>query len=455
MVVRQRGSRDQIDPDMWRRADMRAALAARDIAGVFKLLQRMGVSQRHIAALTGQSQSEISEILSGRQVVSYDVLVRIADGFGVSRGSLGLAYDDATANLLGLSGSGGAAEQAPPDDPAQPLAQLSGHAVGERAADPQTWALPFQLSWTPAPDHVGLSDVDRLAGVTEQLRAIDREHGGGACREAALAQLTWATQLLRAKADEQTAAELHRAVADLHLVAGWTAFDLGILGDARRHFSRAMEHARFVDEPSLVAKVLYCLGRLHLHHGWGVQALRLFQVGQVAAEESGFGRAVAMLHANLAWTHAVVGDGRQALACVGRARDEFRRCEHDQVPAWLRFFDAAELQALRGTALANLPDPSQQHRDEAIERFAYSTALRELPNARPRAFELTALAWLLIDNGELEHGLRVGHEAVDVAAKIRSQRVIDRMEPLRASLARRRSHPDARDLSARVASLRP
>ena len=68
---------------------------------MFRLLQRVGVSQRRIAALTGQSQSEISEILGGRQVVSYDVLARIADGLGVPRGQLGLAYDDLTAQLVG------------------------------------------------------------------------------------------------------------------------------------------------------------------------------------------------------------------------------------------------------------------------------------------------------------------------------------------------------------------
>ena len=38
------------------------------------------------------SQSEISEIISGRRaVVSYDVLVRIGDGLGVPRGWMGLA----------------------------------------------------------------------------------------------------------------------------------------------------------------------------------------------------------------------------------------------------------------------------------------------------------------------------------------------------------------------------
>ena len=47
--------------------------------------------------MTGQSQSEVSEILKGRQVMAYDVLTRIADGLGVPRGYMGLAYDEATA----------------------------------------------------------------------------------------------------------------------------------------------------------------------------------------------------------------------------------------------------------------------------------------------------------------------------------------------------------------------
>jgi transcriptional regulator with XRE-family HTH domain len=74
------------------RADMVTALAARDLAAVYRILRRYGVSQRQIAAATEQSQSEISEILSGRRVVTYDVLVRIADRLRVPRGLMGLAY---------------------------------------------------------------------------------------------------------------------------------------------------------------------------------------------------------------------------------------------------------------------------------------------------------------------------------------------------------------------------
>lgn len=83
--------RHSIPEDVWKRTDMRIALANRDIAAVYRILQKHGVSQRKIAAMTEQSQSEISEILGGRRVLSYDVLVRIADGLGVPRGWMGLA----------------------------------------------------------------------------------------------------------------------------------------------------------------------------------------------------------------------------------------------------------------------------------------------------------------------------------------------------------------------------
>lgn len=93
--------RDHIDPEVWTRPDMRRHLALRDIAAVYRLLQRHGVSQRAIAARAEQSQSEVSEIIAGRrQVASYDVLLRIATGLDVPRGWMGLAYHNANDQLL-------------------------------------------------------------------------------------------------------------------------------------------------------------------------------------------------------------------------------------------------------------------------------------------------------------------------------------------------------------------
>ncbi len=74
--------------------DLKRTLAERDITGIYHALQQAGVSQRAIARLTGQHQSEVNEILRGRRVAKYDTLVRIADGLGFHRGLMGLAYVD-------------------------------------------------------------------------------------------------------------------------------------------------------------------------------------------------------------------------------------------------------------------------------------------------------------------------------------------------------------------------
>jgi transcriptional regulator with XRE-family HTH domain len=81
-----------IPASVWREPEMLRALATRDIATVYRRLSTLGLSQRRLAGLTRQAQSEISEVLGGRRIGQYDVLVRIADGLAIPRGLLGLAY---------------------------------------------------------------------------------------------------------------------------------------------------------------------------------------------------------------------------------------------------------------------------------------------------------------------------------------------------------------------------
>ena len=91
---------------------MRVALAKHDMQAVFRLLQRHGMSQRAIARVTGQSQSEISEIVTGRrQIQGYDMFVRIAECFRLPPGWLGVGYDPGTAAWLVEQAK--AAKQAP------------------------------------------------------------------------------------------------------------------------------------------------------------------------------------------------------------------------------------------------------------------------------------------------------------------------------------------------------
>ncbi|MET7667642.1 DUF5919 domain-containing protein [Micromonospora luteifusca] len=75
-------------PDLlWNTPDMLDALVARDIAQVFRLVQRATrVSQTRLGIATGLSQAQVSEITSGsRRVSSIDVLTRICAGLSMPR----------------------------------------------------------------------------------------------------------------------------------------------------------------------------------------------------------------------------------------------------------------------------------------------------------------------------------------------------------------------------------
>ena len=81
-----------VHSDIWEILDMRDALARRDMPALYRMLRRVGVSQRQLATLTGQPIQDVSATLKGRQVLACDTLTQIADGLGIPRPYLGLAH---------------------------------------------------------------------------------------------------------------------------------------------------------------------------------------------------------------------------------------------------------------------------------------------------------------------------------------------------------------------------
>jgi transcriptional regulator with XRE-family HTH domain len=81
-----------IDPTLWSRPEWGPVLAAHDLGALFRMLSQTGIGQRQIAALIGRSQSRVSDITHGRQVLAYDVLRAIATGLGVPPERMGLSW---------------------------------------------------------------------------------------------------------------------------------------------------------------------------------------------------------------------------------------------------------------------------------------------------------------------------------------------------------------------------
>src|SRR5689334_2641059 len=170
---------NRLSLERWNEPEMKRALADRDISSVYRLLRRVGISQRHIAALTAQSQSEISEILKGRQVMAYEVLGRIADGLGIPRGYMGLAYDASSARLAGTAVSNHYGDSDEDEQVRRMLAHAAQVTIGVATGDSEEWAEPLAPVETPAPHRIGMADVEQVETVTRTLRALDYKHGGG------------------------------------------------------------------------------------------------------------------------------------------------------------------------------------------------------------------------------------------------------------------------------------
>ena len=95
--------RESPGQETWQLPEMRAAVQVRNFTAIYRLLQKLGYSQQRIAALTGQSQPEVSAIIHGRKVMAYDVMRRIVDGLGIPRGLAGLATCTCTDAEPGVS----------------------------------------------------------------------------------------------------------------------------------------------------------------------------------------------------------------------------------------------------------------------------------------------------------------------------------------------------------------
>jgi len=440
---------------VWESAPMREALRKHDLAYVFRTLKTYGFSQRQIAQLTQQSQPEISGIMKakGRAVLAYPVLLRIADGLGIPRGYMGLGnYDHGEYTSVEDELTAGVASLTEAEQIRSALQHAAEVLMGTSLPETARWWQPIAEITTPAPDTIGDTDVNSLEHLTRILRAVDYQHGGGACRDAVIAQTAYADAMLEKSAcEDDVRARLALAAADLHNLAGWTSFDVGLHGSARLHFGRALELAKQTDTLSLAANVLYRQGRLHLHRGAQDQALRFFQLGLIAGQDADDPLTVAMLHANLGWAHAIMGQRSKALSALGRAEDEFVRGE-DNLPAWVAFFSAADLAALTGMVHSLLLGDDSAVK--AITSLTASITSRGAGTARSTLFELTALAATRLKAGDVAGGVQDGNRAVDLAGTVRSVRTIERLEPL---LDAARNHPGddgAVELARRVAILR-
>ena len=443
-----------LDPTWWETPKMRAVLARQDVRAVYRWLLDHGWSQTAISARTGQTQPEVSEFLhSDRRVTTYPLLDRIATVFAIPRSYMGLAFADDLADFE-------VEEQEDRMRRRQLLGVTAALAVGAAVPDLRRWLPAVPASAAPAPARVGAVDVAQIRAMTASLRAVDFQYGGGAALDAATGYLRRVSGLLDSTYSDEIGVKLRVALADLHGLTGWALHDLGRHVTAKKHFTQGLALARDADEHGLVAAMLYKMGRVSLHQEHPADALRMFQLGQIAAGDAGSRTEMARLHLNQAWAYALLGQPRQVTDCLARAEDHRDRAiASGEQPSW-----AAEILVHSGfdgvagltyCLLSRQPDaaPAAAQRSVAIsQRLTAGPRLVTRPG-RARVFDQIMHAASLLRTGERGTGLAAAHQAVTHAEDLRSVRAVDRLSEVARAAAAWPSDRDALDIRHRIAAL--
>ena len=423
----------RIDPRLCDSPEVRSILAERDIGGLFRAVKATGISYRRIAALVGMSQSEVSEIISGRRVLAYNVLVRIAEGLGIPRDLMGLAYADEPGDTYD-----GAEAPTPPevDEAMQRRRFLNAvigtvvpavfhHVVPPELLTPMEPLRPPVL--TPLPSRIGASDVEALRTLTERMRALARHYGGQAETISAVAHRS--TRLMDVTGNKHVKADLESALAELHTLAGWSAFDSGAAPDAiRGHFSCALDFAMGAGDNYRASNALYHAA-MTMQNDAPNESLDLLQIAQYRLGQ-GIGSPHPRASVLDSWLHL---DSAHALLMLGHkdaARSKLVHAREGWNPD--DAFDAADFDHV--TALAHR-DLGMLDSAEALTVSSMRTWGRE--HRRDAAQAAITLATIHVRAGEPD-GLRLAHEATQMVATLHSQRARERLVPLAAALDSRR-----------------
>ena len=354
-----------LDPAFLESDDLRAALAARDISTLYRLLQRLGVTQREIARLTGQSQPEVNDILKGRKVRDVWVLERITDGLGIPRARMGLSYGEQELD----------APSAKEVDENMKRRVLLSAALGEAFLGldaPIEVPLP---TGDPLPSRLGMSHVHEVRAVTERLRGVGRYYGGqaGLFSDAVTRYTRW----LRVPATKEVQAQLAAALAELHTQAGWYCYDSGL--DGTGHFTRGLRLAHQAGDAYAITNAAWHAGATLVRDGHPNDALKLFTLGGFAARQSTrttprpedprLPTLTAFLNLNSATAYALMGGPDEATDYLAKAHDgweprnTFERAGMDRATAAIHL-DLGQLDTAEPLATNALRTYSENHRTD-------------------------------------------------------------------------------------------
>ncbi len=347
-------------------------------------------------------------------------------------------------------------------DPSSGNGRLNGqHVQDDHPINPPQWTrtqlcellggvagTPISITVPAVPEQgrIGVSDVERLRVPLAELAVVDQRFGGVGMAATCL-RLADQVQaaIRRCTASDRTQRALYTTAGEYLAAATWASIDACDLGQASHHLDQALRTAHTVSDPMLHAQVTNLLVIRSRAAGDHTHAHIVAGAGQAGTAARINPRVNALFHARLAYGHAHRGERGMAQRELGRARDALARATAGTpTPAWLSFFNQAELAAQAAAAHQLLGRYRQAAHHAAI-------AVRDVPpgHQRNKTLYTCTLAEALLGQREVEHAAAQATAALDLAATLRDGlhhgRTAHRLHHLRELLSQWPDIPEARE----------
>ncbi|MFC3964986.1 hypothetical protein [Nocardia jiangsuensis] len=304
----------------------------------------------------------------------------------------------------------------------------------------------------PGPEHpvsgqgfrrIGQTDVDAVRTMTAAFRDLDNRVGGGKVRATIVQYLhSSVAPLLQSSYPEPIGRQLFATAAELTKLAGWAAYDLEEHGLAQRYLIQALRMSRAAGDAGLGAEILAAMSHQATYVGRPGDAVDLARAAQIAARTAGLAVLESECHMVEAHGHAARSDGSMCATSLNAAERAYDRADHAR-PPWLDYFDAAYLSAKTAHCFRDLGDTAR------TAQFAELSLDMSGGYTRGRAFNLCLLASARADEDPHE-AVRIGREALALAAGLESRRSLAYLREVRHRLAPHADIPDVAEFRHRV-----
>ena len=176
------------------------------------------------------------------------------------------------------------------------------------------------------------------------------------------------------------------------------------------------------------------MSRQMIHLGRPDDALELIHLAQYGSRDCATARTQAMLYAMEARAYANMGQPSKCKRAVRMAEDTFADAGQDGEPEpdWIRFFSEAELNGENAHSYRDLAyvagrSPTYASLAEPVMRRAVELFGKDEEHQRSYALNLVGMATVHLLKREPEQSTAWSRQALDVARKVRSERVNTRL----------------------------